>query len=214
MSKITVPRRGDPIPTRYSLLSRLQNRDDHDSWKDFFDTYWRLIYSLAMKSGLTEAEAQDVVQETVITVARDIEKFKHDRALGSFKSWLQNIIHWRIVDQFRKRGGPRRVKNRRTWTGTASIPDLNEIPDPDGARLDQLWQEEWEANLFAAAIDRVKRQVRDEHYQIFHLYVVKGWPVLKVAQTLRISAARVYLIKHRVSALIRKEIAVLEKKLF
>ena len=65
----------DSIPTRYSLLSRLQDREDQDSWKDFFDTYWRLIYSFAIKSGLTDAEAQDVVQETVISVAQDIQKF-------------------------------------------------------------------------------------------------------------------------------------------
>ena len=73
------------IPTRYSLLSRLQNWDDQTSWKVFFDTYWRLIYSFALKSGLTDTEAQDVVQETIIAVAKDIDKFKRDRSLGTFK---------------------------------------------------------------------------------------------------------------------------------
>ena len=87
------------IPTRYSLLSRLQNWDDQDSWKVFFDTYWRLIYSVALKSGLTESEAQDVVQETIISVAKNIQKFKRDRGLGSFKGWLRNITRWRIADQ-------------------------------------------------------------------------------------------------------------------
>lgn len=38
----------DFIPTRYSLLSRLQNWDDQDSWKEFFDIYWRLIYAVAL----------------------------------------------------------------------------------------------------------------------------------------------------------------------
>src|SRR5580704_9290848 len=91
------------IPTRYSLLSRLQNWDDWESWKDFFDTYWRLIYSVAIKSGLTETEAQDVVQETLISVAKDIQKFRHDRKLGSFKGWLRNVTRWRVADQLRKR---------------------------------------------------------------------------------------------------------------
>ena len=76
---------GEFIPTRYSLLSRLQDWDDQESWKDFFDTYWRLIYSFALKAGLTDAEAQDVVQETVMCVARDIDKFKRDRQLGRSK---------------------------------------------------------------------------------------------------------------------------------
>src|SRR5208282_6165191 len=90
-----------------TLLSRLEDRGDQDSWKDFFDTYWRLIYSVAVKSGLTEAEAQDVVQETIISVAKDIHKFKRDRTLGSFKGWLRNLIRWRIADELRKRTGAR-----------------------------------------------------------------------------------------------------------
>ncbi len=91
----------DPIPTRYSLLSRLQNWEDTGSWQEFFDTYWRLIYSVALNSGLTETEAQDVVQETIICVAKNIQKFKRDRKLGSFKAWLRNLTHWRIADQLR-----------------------------------------------------------------------------------------------------------------
>src|SRR5215467_8462493 len=90
------------IPTRYSLLSRLQDRGDQESWKDFFDTYSRLIYSVAVKSGLTETEAEDVVQETVISVVKHIHKFERDRALGTFKGWLKNIIRWRIADQLEK----------------------------------------------------------------------------------------------------------------
>lgn len=31
------------IPARDSLLSRLQDRDDHESWQDFFNTYWKLV---------------------------------------------------------------------------------------------------------------------------------------------------------------------------
>src|SRR3954469_10125255 len=91
------------IPTRYTLLSRLQNWDDQDSWRDFFDTYWRLIYSVALKSGLNESESQDVVQETVISVSQNLHKFKRDREAGSFKGWLCNITRWRILDQLRKR---------------------------------------------------------------------------------------------------------------
>lgn len=206
-------RAADLIPTRYSLLSRLENWDDQDSWKDFFDTYWRLIYSLAIRSGLTETEAQDVVQDTVICVAKDISKFKRDRALGSFKGWLKNIIRWRIADHYRKRN-TRAAGGEGSRTAESRIPDLREIPDPAGTGLESLWQEEWQTNLFAAAVDRVKQRIREEHYQIFDLYVGKGWPVSKVARTMRVSAGRVYLVKHRVSALIKKEIATLEKKLF
>jgi RNA polymerase sigma factor (sigma-70 family) len=198
----------DSIPTRYSLLSRMQDRDDQDSWKDFFDTYWRLIYSFAIKSGLTDAEAQDVVQETVISVAKDIQKFKRDRTLGSFKGWLRNLTRWRIADQFRKR--TRSVPAGNNLSTPSTSPD--EIAGPVNADLEAIWEEDWQANLLEAAMERIKPRVKEEHYQMFDLNVIRQWPAGKVAQTLGVNIGRVYLAKHRVMALIKKEIRVLEKQ--
>jgi RNA polymerase sigma factor (sigma-70 family) len=195
----------DPIPTRYSLLSRLQNWDDWESWKDFFDTYWHLIYSVAIRSGLTETEAQDVVQETLISVAKDIQKFRRDRRLGSFKGWLRNLTRWRIADQLRKRASAE-------WSATTADAETAEIADPTGSGLEAAWDEEWQSNLLSAAMERVKRRVKEEHYQMFDLYVVKGWPVAKVAEILGVGAGRIYLAKHRVAGLIKKEMRLLENK--
>src|SRR6266480_6140625 len=91
------------IPTRASLLGRLKDWKDEASWKVFFETYWKLIYSAAIKAGLTDAEAQDVVQETVISVFKTIPDFQYKAAGGSFKSWLLQLTSWRIGDQFRNR---------------------------------------------------------------------------------------------------------------
>src|SRR5262245_48844781 len=74
-----------PRSARYRLLSRLQDWDDQEVWRDFFETYWRLIYSTGLRSGLTDQEAQDVVQETVISIAKYAGKSTRDRSAGSFK---------------------------------------------------------------------------------------------------------------------------------
>jgi RNA polymerase sigma factor (sigma-70 family) len=197
----------DPVPTRYSLLSRLQNWQDQESWKEFFDTYWRLIYSVARKAGLTETEAEDVVQETILCVAKDLNKFKRDRKLGSFKGWLRNITRWRIGDRLRKRTrhGP---EHRDTTFEEFQRMDVADIPDPTGGEA--VWDREWQANLLEAAIERVKGRVKGEHYQMFDFYVLKQWPVRKVAQALGVSVGHVYLAKHRISALIKKEVQILE----
>jgi len=195
----------NPLSTRYSLLSRLQNWDDEDSWKDFFDTYWRLIYSVALKAGLTESEAQEVVQETVISVAKGIHKFQRDPAKGSFRGWLRNVTQWRIIDQLRKRS---------PGEADETEQDFGDIAAPGSSDLETLWDKEWQTNIFEAAIDRVKRKVKEEHFQIFHLHVLKQLPVAEVAQTLGVSVAQVYLIKHRISAMIKKEIQGLEDKPF
>ena len=87
-----------------------------------------------------------------------------------------------------------------------------EIPGSADAGLESFWEQEWEANLLEAAMRRVKRRVKEEHYQIFDLYVLKQWPVRKVAQTLDVSVGQVYLAKHRISLLIRREIRALERQ--
>ena len=213
MSSVMTLLAEDPIPTRYTLLSRLEDRGDQDSWRDFFNTYWRLIYSVALKSGLTETEAQEVVQETIISVAKDIHKFKRDRTLGSFKGWLHNIIRWRIGDQLRKRTCALRADDSRTsTTDDAPRPVVAEIPDPAGDAGDVMWEEEWHANLLKAALEILKRRVKEEHYQIFDLYVLKQWPVQDVARTLDVHVGQIYLVKFRMSALLKKEVRRLERQ--
>jgi RNA polymerase sigma-70 factor (ECF subfamily) len=197
------------IPTRYTLLSRLRDWEDNESWKDFFDTYWRLIYSVARKSGLTEVEAQDAVQETVISVAKHIHKFRRDRKLGSFKGWLRNLTRWRIGDQLRKRMRLAPAPDVSDPCEPAALESLPELPEQNS---EMRWEKEWEANLLQAAIDRVKLRVREEQYQIFDLQVLRQWPVNRITSTLGVSAARVYLAKHRVAALIKKEVRTLRKQ--
>jgi RNA polymerase sigma-70 factor (ECF subfamily) len=201
---------GDLIPTRRSLLDRLKNWEDQESWREFFDTYWRLIYGVAMKAGLTDSEAQEVVQETVIAVAKKMQGFKYDPSIGPFKSWLLHTTRWKISDQFRNRipEGASASPNPITLTGTAAT---DKIPDPASCVLETVWDDEWRQTIFDAALERVKLRVKAEQVQIFDLYVVKNWPVLKVARTLGVSIARVYLAKHRVSALLRQEVKALEK---
>ncbi len=201
----------DLVPTRYSLLSRLENWDDQESWRVFFDTYWRLIYSIALKSGLTEAEAEDVVQETIICVANDINKFKRDRQFGSFKGWLRNLTRWRIADQFRKRA-PNRSEASLTSNEETKLMELAEIQSSADAGLEGVWEAEWQSNLMTAALERVKHRVKEEHYQMFDLNMVREWPASKVAQTLEVNIAQVYLAKHRILALLKKEVRLLEKQ--
>jgi RNA polymerase sigma factor (sigma-70 family) len=199
----------DPIPTCYSLLSRLKNWEDNESWRDFFDTYWRLIYGVAVRSGLTDAEAQDVVQETIICVAKDIHKFKKDRGLGTFKGWLRNLTHWRIADQLRKRA---KMPQNDPAIEKSSVSALDEIPEQPNETVASEWESEWQRNLLKAALEQVKRQVREEQYQLFDLYAIRQWPVDRITRTLGVSATRVYLAKHRLSRLLKKEVRRLEER--
>jgi len=198
------------LPTRRSLLTRLRDWEDRDGWKEFFDTYWRLIYGVALKAGLTETEAEEVVQETVVAVAKQMPTFRYDAA-GSFKAWLLQITRRRIVDQFRK---------RQPWDQAAGVPagdDTSRTPTAERIPAEELdlqpaWDEAWERNLMDAALQRVKARVTPRQYQIFDLYVLKEWPAREVTRSLHVNIAQVYLAKHRVSGLVREELRRLQKR--
>src|SRR5262245_18976963 len=115
------------LATRASLLKRLRDVKDQASWQRFFDTYWRLIHGLALKAGLTETEAQDVVQETVIAVAKHLPGFRYDPKVCSFKTWLLQLTRWRIIVQLRKRlpsEQPRDISSDDDATSIAALDRL------------------------------------------------------------------------------------------
>lgn len=199
------------IPTRQSLLSRLKDWDDQEGWRDFFGTYWKLIYGVARKAGLSDAEAQDVVQETVLGVAKKMREFKYDPALGSFKGWLMQLTRWCIGKQLRKRPCHAPFPEAASG-GSPRTPVEARIPDPASLAPDAVWDEEWQKNLRDAALERVKQKVNPRQYQIFDFYVIKQLPVKEVARALEVSAAQVYLAKHRVGGLVKEELKRLEEK--
>ncbi len=200
------------IATRATLLERLRNWQDQASWQQFFDTYWKLIFGVARAAGLTRAEAEDVVQETMVAAAKYLPNFKYDPAIGSFKAWLLNMTRWRIADQFKKRV-PCSDSPGVSMPKTASDTDfLNRIPDPKTEALDAVWEAEWQTNLLEAAVANVRRRTDPHQFQLFDLYVNREWSPERVVRTLGVSANQVYLAKHRVTELIQDEVRRLEKE--
>ena len=207
------------IPTRPSLLARLKDGGEQAAWQEFLDTYGRLIRGAALKSGLTETEADDVLQETALAVVKHIKEFQYDPARCRFKSWLLLITRQRIIWQVRNReklgvqssACPSGVAvgaalKRELQHGDGPRTDtINRIADPADPALDALWEAEWQKNLMAAALTAVKREVNPKQYQMFDFYVLQEWPVREVARALKVSVAQVYLAKHRVGALLKRE---------
>jgi RNA polymerase sigma-70 factor (ECF subfamily) len=198
------------LPTRHSLIERLRDLGDQPSWREFFDTYWKLIYGAAIKAGLSDSEAEDVVQETVIGVARKMPDFVYDPARCSFKGWLMHVTRCRIADRFRRRRPQNIPLKVPVGVDTATDTSLN-LPDPSGDVLEAIWNEEWRKNIVDVAMERVRRRADPGHYQIFHLHAVKGLAVREVAKLTGASLPKVYVTYHRIAHLVKAEVRRLEQ---
>ena len=199
------------LPTRRSLLSKLKSWEDHDSWREFFDTYWKLIYSVARKAGLDDAEAQEAVQETIISVAKEMGGFKYEPAKGGFKRWLLTVTRRRILDQMRKR-----YRERSACVADAAATSVDaeiSLVAEEATASDALWDSEWRSHLLAAASARVRTQVKAEHFQIFEQTAVHGWSVADTAKAFGVSRINVHVIRHRVGDAMKKELKRLQAKL-
>lgn len=202
----------DWIPTRQSLLSRLRDWDDAASWQDFFDTYSKLLYHVARKSGLNDAEAQEAVQETVITVARQMPKFRYDRSKGSFKGWLLRTTQWRIGDQFRKRRSHLPLDVVAGGAARHGMPP-SDVIEPAVAHIESDWDRLWERQMLEVAIGRVRQRSDPREFLMFDLVTRQDWAPAKVAEKLHVSRARVYYVRQKITRLIRKEVERLDSDL-
>ncbi len=192
--------------TRRSLIARLHNWQDQRSWDEFYRTYWRLIYAVARQAGLRDDEAWDTVQETVLSIAKQSRTGGYDPQKGTFKQWLWQQTRWRINDCFRQR------------TPDTAPPDPaekplppHELPDLNSRGFEQIWEQEWQKNLIKAATERVKMQVNPIQFQIFDYCVLQGMSTMQVRKKLGVSLAQIYMARHRIKALLRKEIEALRE---
>jgi RNA polymerase sigma-70 factor (ECF subfamily) len=185
--------------TRTTMVLGLRDLEDQKVWNRFFESYWKLIYHSARKAGLDDADAQEVVQETVITVTKKIGGFDYDRNKGSFKGWLMQTTKWKIADQFRK------INRTKSRESDAMSEIIEELPD-ELANVDTFWKDNWQKELFDAAIEKTRDEVNPLYFQIYNRLVVKEIKAKDVARELAVPVSQVYLAKHRVTEAIKKSV--------
>ncbi len=194
------------LPTRQSLLSRLRDWQDQAGWREFFDTYWRLIYNVARKSGLNDSEAQEVVQNTFIYLTRRMPRFRYDRTRGSFKSWLRVVARSRINVYCRREKAREELLREPVCDDPSDDALRDAFPDKADESLDEVWQREWEQNLVATAFRHLRAKVSSQQLLIFRLTTVEELPLSQVAKKLGVSLPQVYLARHRVGKMFKAEV--------
>ena len=178
-----------PATTRYSLIAKLANRDDHRAWSDFLRLYQPLIYRYALSRGLQPVDATEVTQEVLIRVAKAIEQFDCDRSGPGFRSWLYTIARNLTIDFLRKEG--RTLPTQHAAFDWQSLPS----PDPEAATwFGSLFQQE----LFKTAARQIRLRVKEGNWKAFWLTEVQQVSVDEVASRLGMTPAAIYVARSRI----------------
>jgi len=196
------------LETRSSLIQRLKATINGESWEEFFHTYWELIYNVARRAGLSEADAQDIVQETVLKVHNSLDRFEYNRKRGTFKGWLRTVTRSRLNDFFKKQ--QRRPALNQPLESTGD--ELQNLEDPEGPEIEKIWDEEWSKNLIQSALNRTKKLTSPKQFQIFKCHYIDEWTVRETCRTLGVNAAQVYMAKQRVGKIFREAIETLQEQ--
>lgn len=191
------------LQTRASLLDRLGGDVREQDWEEFYEMYWRVIYGYGRGWGLSPDDAEDLVQDVMVTVLRKLPAFEYDRSRGRFLSWIKTITRRKVID-LRRRNAVR--------PAGAGETTVNDIPDPASPADDARWQRQWEDAVMALALARVAKRVDTKTMNAFQQYVLEDRSPKDVAEEMGLSVSAVYVIKNRMIASIREEVRQIESE--
>lgn len=190
--------------TRRSLLVRLREAQDDAAWGEFIAIYEPLVYRLARRRGFQDADARDLCQEVLRTVAGAIDRFDLDPNRGSFRGWLfrisRNLMLNYLVSQRRHPKG----------SGRSDLYLLLEsqlAADPEDSAL---FDTEYKRILFHRAAESIRHEFSETTWQAFWLTGVDAVEIKEVAQRLAISTGAVYIARSRILARLKERVREIE----
>jgi RNA polymerase sigma factor (sigma-70 family) len=191
-------------PTQPTLLVRIRNADDQEAWERFVDLYAPLVYGFLRKRGLQDADAADLTQDVMRSVAAAAQRLEYDERRGLFRSWLFTIVQNKLTDHWR-RGS---VRERGTGD-TGAQQELNAIPQTNSDDASAEWDADYQRQLFQYAASIVKPDFNEATWQAFWRTAVDGLSGKEVSAQLGLTAAAVYLAKSRVMARLKEQVRYL-----
>ncbi len=192
----------EPPLTRVTLLARIRDGRDTDAWREFVQLYGPVVYRFARNRGLQDADAADLMQDVMRSVARNAHRMEYDPKRGTFRGWLYTVTRNKIYNF---------LSSQRNRPRASGDPDAHERLDAtpardDGEGPDADWEREYQRRLSARAMDRVKGEFQPSTWQAFWQTAVDGKTAAEVGAGLQMTPGAVYVAKSRVLARLRDEV--------
>lgn len=190
--------------TRMSLLVRVRDPADQSAWHEFVEIYRPVILRLARQKGIQHADAEDVAQQVLVSVAKAVEHREHDRRRAKFRTWLHRVAQNAILNAL-SRGRPDRGSGDSVIR--AKLEQQEAPSGPDAAML----QLEYEREVFRWAARQIRKEFHPETWDAFWRTAIEGHDVDSVARELSKNRGSIYAARSRVIRRIQEKVAEYER---
>ena len=185
--------------TSLSLLNRLRCLPESESWTRLVDLYAPLIRAWLRKYDVQANDAEDLVQEVLLAVSKDLGKFDHGGHPGAFRGWLKAILvnrlrkHWRARDRRPQARGDSDIDAR-----------LAQLDDPS-SEMSLIWNREHDQYVLRQLLALAESHFAKTTWTAFCRVALDGAKPDDVAQEMGISRNAVVIAKCRVLSRLRQE---------
>lgn len=187
------------------LLEGLRKAENRTVWQQFVDRYRPLIAAYARRLGLSDQDAEDAAQDTLMTFCSSYQKGKYQREKGRLRDWLFGITRNHVMNLRRKRRG----REVQIVDRTDHTDFFARVPSEDEQR--NLWEQEWRRAVLRQCLHEVRAEFDPTTLEAFELSAWKGWPTKQVAKHLAMTSNAVFIAKHRVLKRIRQLVPQMEE---
>lgn len=185
--------------TNDGLLVRIRDPQDRDAWTEFMSIYRPLIYRVARRFGLQDADAQNMTQEVLQKVARGVSDWESGQPTGSFRRWLSTVARNSAIDTIR------RIRPDSGAGGTSIHHQLQAVPDVQ-SDPEAEFHRELERQAFRWAARRIHGEFADTTWVAFWLTMVEGKSCGEVAELQGKRVGAVYTARSRVMLRLKQEL--------
>ena len=181
--------------TPLSLLERLRHQPDETSWRRLTDLYVPLVHRWLDRQGLPPADADDLTQEILLVILREVADFDHSGRKGAFRTWLRTIVVHRLRGYWR---------SKQARPEQAVEEELERLADPESS-LSRLWDKEHDDFVLRRLLELIEPEFSPAAWHAFRRQSVDGLTASQAAAELGVSPNAVLIAKSRVLRRLRQE---------
>jgi RNA polymerase sigma-70 factor (ECF subfamily) len=187
--------------TSLSLLMKLRQQGDQEAWNRLVKLYAPPLKQWLRGFEVQEADADDLVQDVLAVVVKELPNFQCAEHAGAFRAWLRQVLVNRVRNFWRSR------QHRPLATGASSVQERLKQLEDDASQLSQIWDEQHDREILGRLLEQIRPRFQPKTWDAFRRQMFGGQRADQVAAELGMPLSSVYVARSRVLAALRREAA-------